>query len=242
MADNAEIEALKKQLEEEKAKREQLEFKIQYEDKITGLSNRKYLEKLIEEGKIECSDPNLSVIFIQIENLKAVNENEGNDAGDKLLAEVTSLLKEYFGDTPSHYKLTGAKFCSMVVMSAADFCITMDGLQGSLENLKELHPAADFTIGTARLENHDGAEIEVLLREAEYELHMKSAEKDVSSDNGGSHKNAATKTILMIDDSLVQLRTQQAILKDEYKLLMSTSGLEGYEIAKAKHPDLILLD
>lgn len=50
------------------------------------------------------------------------------------------------------------------------------------------------------------------------------------------------KRILLIDDSLIQHRLIQTMLKDNYELLTCTSGLDGIRIAKTEQPDLILLD
>ena len=50
------------------------------------------------------------------------------------------------------------------------------------------------------------------------------------------------KRILLIDDSLIQLRTLNMLLQDKYEILMSTTGFDGLAIAKREQPDLILLD
>lgn len=50
------------------------------------------------------------------------------------------------------------------------------------------------------------------------------------------------KTILMIDDSIIQLRTIENLLKNDYRVLLATSSNEGVEVAVNQHPDVILLD
>lgn len=50
------------------------------------------------------------------------------------------------------------------------------------------------------------------------------------------------KRILLVDDSLVQLRMLDLLLRDKYEILTSASGHEGIRYAKKEHPDLILLD
>lgn len=50
------------------------------------------------------------------------------------------------------------------------------------------------------------------------------------------------KLILLIDDSMIQLRTLDVLLKHKYKTIMATSGIEGIKIARDEQPDLILLD
>lgn len=50
------------------------------------------------------------------------------------------------------------------------------------------------------------------------------------------------KRILLIDDSMIQHRIIGVMLKGQYELISSTSGVEGIGIAKKQQPDLILLD
>ena len=50
------------------------------------------------------------------------------------------------------------------------------------------------------------------------------------------------KKILVIDDSFIQLRLIQRYLSEEYDVYLSSSAMEGLEIAKRKMPDLIIMD
>ena len=50
------------------------------------------------------------------------------------------------------------------------------------------------------------------------------------------------KTILLIDDSPVQLRQVREILKSKYRVLMAASGLQAMNILLKEKPDLIFLD
>lgn len=50
------------------------------------------------------------------------------------------------------------------------------------------------------------------------------------------------KRILLIDDSMIQLRILNGLLHGKYEISMTTSGEEGIELAEKVQPDLILLD
>ena len=50
------------------------------------------------------------------------------------------------------------------------------------------------------------------------------------------------KRILVIDDSLIQKRIIEKLLRNDYDVLMAESGINGLKLAKAEKPDLILLD
>lgn len=50
------------------------------------------------------------------------------------------------------------------------------------------------------------------------------------------------KTLLLVDDQVTNLKILEAILADEYELLLATCGIDALDIAKLKKPDLILMD
>jgi two-component system cell cycle response regulator len=61
-------------------------------DALTGLYNRKYFNTLIQkyiEKAIE-----ISIIFVDLDNFKKLNDSQGHDAGDDALKVVASILKE----------------------------------------------------------------------------------------------------------------------------------------------------
>ncbi len=56
-------------------------------------------------------------------------------------------------------------------------------------------------------------------------------------------ENEDRKTLLLVDDAPANIQVANAILKDDYKVRVATSGAKALELVKAKPaPDLILLD
>jgi len=64
-------------------------------DSLTGLMNRRYLEERlsVETEKAFPSGSKLSIIMVDIDHFKKVNDTFGHAAGDKVLREIASLLK-----------------------------------------------------------------------------------------------------------------------------------------------------
>jgi diguanylate cyclase (GGDEF)-like protein len=64
-------------------------------DPLTGLFNRAKFNEVIEKemGIAQSISMPLAVIFFDIDHFKAVNDTYGHDAGDRVLAEVASLVK-----------------------------------------------------------------------------------------------------------------------------------------------------
>ena len=70
-----------------------LEFQARY-DALTGLCNRSYFQHLTAQALAELGEgEQVALIFIDIDNFKAVNDLYGHAAGDELLREVASRLR-----------------------------------------------------------------------------------------------------------------------------------------------------
>ena len=81
-------------------------------DALTHLPNRAALEKRIE-GLEACGGvcPTLTVILMDVNGLKPVNDREGHGAGDRLLCEAAKSIKEAFPDEKdAWYRLGGDEF------------------------------------------------------------------------------------------------------------------------------------
>jgi diguanylate cyclase (GGDEF)-like protein len=75
-----------------------LEAKLRYKathDEVTGLHNRAYLNDIGESFISLCHRKrlNCSLLFIDLNNFKRVNDKLGHKAGDELLVEVAKIIK-----------------------------------------------------------------------------------------------------------------------------------------------------
>lgn len=86
--------AVKEDITSRKAQEEVLTWQASH-DTLTGLYNRYYLENHLasEIKRIDRQQQSLSLLLIDIDNLKFVNDTFGHDFGDRLLAQVGSRLK-----------------------------------------------------------------------------------------------------------------------------------------------------
>lgn len=86
---------------------------LAYMDGLTGLGNRTaYLEKLEElEQKGEGS---IGIVFLDINNLKQVNDHMGHEAGDKLICMAAELIDSTFGKDGEAYRIGGDEFCVLI--------------------------------------------------------------------------------------------------------------------------------
>ena len=81
------------------SQRKKAEFKLQYQanyDSLTGLRNRaSFVESLEQQLKADRAT-GLSIMFIDIDRFKSINDNFGHAVGDELLIQFAQRLKQCF--------------------------------------------------------------------------------------------------------------------------------------------------
>lgn len=93
--------------------------KLAYSDGLTGLGNRTaYLEQLEEYGRNEKDIIQLGIVYLDVNNLKTVNDNQGHEFGDDLITIAAKIIKDSFGHYGKSYRIGGDEFC--VLMTGAD--------------------------------------------------------------------------------------------------------------------------
>lgn len=94
--------------------------KLSVTDQLTGLNNRHYLEKTFEYEKNQSRryHTDVSVILIDLDNFKSVNDDYGHNIGDIFLKEFSDILKSSLRDTDSVGRWGGEEF--LVVLPKAD--------------------------------------------------------------------------------------------------------------------------
>jgi len=87
-----------------------------HRDPVTALPNRAlFLERLVEERAAAISDGHdLTVLFIDLDRFKAVNDTLGHRSGDQLLAEVAHRILTCIGDRDVAARLGGDEFAVLL--------------------------------------------------------------------------------------------------------------------------------
>ena len=91
--------------------REQLEHMANY-DRLTGVANRRLMENSINEELTRQRRYNIpfSLIFIDCNKFKQINDTYGHDCGDKVLVYVASQLKELIRENDQCFRYAGDEF------------------------------------------------------------------------------------------------------------------------------------
>lgn len=107
-------------------------------DQLTGAFNRRYLDNRLSE---ECKrhlryDHPLSVIMLDIDFFKKVNDNHGHEAGDRVLAEVAGRLNGSIRKTDCLVRYGGEEFCCILPETPRDAaCLLAERFRNNIEQL-----------------------------------------------------------------------------------------------------------
>jgi len=101
---------------EKKATEEKLQYDATH-DPLTGLPNRLFFMDRLDEAlekKVEINDYKVSVLFIDLDRFKYVNDSLGHLVGDDLLKEISLRLSECMRPTDLVARLGGDEFTILV--------------------------------------------------------------------------------------------------------------------------------
>lgn len=93
-----------------KMRKEQEYLKDQvYKDPLTGCLSYRDFEKTVQEY-LKRVGGRVAVIFMDMDNLKPINDKYGHDAGDQLIIEFSGTIKEVLGNTGLIFRKGGDEF------------------------------------------------------------------------------------------------------------------------------------
>ncbi len=102
-----EILGISRNINERKLDEEKIEY-LNTHDALTGLWNLNALRSLY--GEQDLSKNNLSVIFLDIDNFRMINDALGHTAGDQMIAEIASKLNTCVGTRGKVFRNNGDEF------------------------------------------------------------------------------------------------------------------------------------
>jgi len=150
---------------------------LAYTDELTGLANRSHFYRHLEDS-IKTSDRNnhrLSLLYIDLDDFKAVNDSLGHDAGDKLLQVTSECLKTACRKNDLIARLSGDEFCILVegaddeyVNNVAQRCLGLISKPFEI-SARKLMPTC--SIGIAHYPD-DGNNLSTLVKAADISLYV----------------------------------------------------------------------
>jgi len=84
---------------------------LSYHDGLTGLYNRNYINKFLNENMMKTY---LTIFMFDIDGLKYVNDTFGHLEGDKLISSTSEVLKKCFRETDIVARIGGDEFIAIL--------------------------------------------------------------------------------------------------------------------------------
>lgn len=137
---NAELEStVQARTQELQEKNRELEV-LSVTDRLTGLFNRRKLDHILDEELVRSRryTINFSVILIDIDHFKQVNDRHGHGVGDNVLADMAHIMRECTREADSLARFGGEEFVMVCRHSGLTACVAI------AEKLREAIAAHDF--------------------------------------------------------------------------------------------------
>jgi diguanylate cyclase (GGDEF)-like protein/PAS domain S-box-containing protein len=205
---------------ERKLAEERIHFMANH-DSLTGLPNRTLLKDRLSQAILYAQryDNWVTVVFVDLDNFKTVNDSLGHGAGDELLRTVAQRMKESVRSTDTVVRLGGDEFVILLRDQPKDADIISETLQkimttiGQSVQLEGHDLKVTSSIGIANYPN-DGMDTETLLANADAAMYRA---KEVGRDNFQFYRPEMN--IKVHEKFILQEELRNAVTRAEFVLL-----------------------
>lgn len=121
----------------------QMVKEISYRDQLTGIYNRKFFEE--ETVELLSNREMITAIMIDANGLKLINDAYGHIVGDKLLVEITKIIKNVF-NTGHHFRWGGDEF--VVILYGLELERVLELIE-SFQQTSKSHKIKDFSVSAS---------------------------------------------------------------------------------------------
>jgi diguanylate cyclase (GGDEF)-like protein len=204
-------------------------------DALTGVLNRRGLEERLEHELVSAQERRvpLSVLVLDCDDFKEINDRAGHEFGDSLLREVGEVLARSMPDGAEVARLGGDEFVVMLIGAGADVAEAIGGQIRSV--LAEGLTDAGFPLrlsGGIATYPFDGATSTALLRAADQALYFA---KEAGKDRISSFRQVVARDLpvkrtgaLSADERRRSSRGDGSVLADA---IAAAKAIEGEETA-----------
>lgn len=148
-----------------------------HHDPLTGLPNRAQIEARLARAARTDAQPLAAVLFVDLDNLKAMNDDLGHHAGDGVLRETARRLRNSVRDDDFVGRLSGDEFVVLLYG-----CLDRPALEGLTARMhgeftEPIYLSGRFcrvsvSIGVTELSAADERDVEDILRDADAAMYQ----------------------------------------------------------------------
>lgn len=218
------------------SKQTQLE-QIIYRDLLTGLPNRKMIVEQLNLmiGRAVKEKLGFSVVFIDLDNFKQINDIYGHDIGDKFLITIAETMQKYCNELDLLGRLGGDEFILIIQrnMTESEVYKYIDGLRKLLSEevlINDCRSTSSASFGIASFP-HDGNDAMELLKYADTAMYnaKNQGKNAITFFHQGLHQNLMKKLAFEHDLSMA-LANQELYLVFQPQYTTQRKELRGFEV------------
>lgn len=190
-------------------------FYLAYHDHLTGLWNRRALKEHLRENleQAEKSESQISIIRIDLDRFKLINESLGYNSGDELLKKIADRLSLYIDKKNNLYRQSGDEFVYILKGKTRDqTSIFAETILAELSKPIYLDHQEYFVTASIGISMYpfDGKNLDELLIKADQALY-------VAKDRGRAHYRffQDQMNLSFPNEALMESHLRRAIEKDE---------------------------
>jgi diguanylate cyclase (GGDEF)-like protein len=125
-------------------------------DPLTGCHNRRFLDQVMDRElqRHERFKLPLSLLFIDIDRFKAINDSFGHDAGDRVLQYVAKFLKRHIREADYVFRYGGDEFLALITCTGEEAERKGKSLKTVFETMPEttdLPPGLGISVGVVEV-------------------------------------------------------------------------------------------
>jgi diguanylate cyclase (GGDEF)-like protein/PAS domain S-box-containing protein len=161
-------------------KRKQAETKLEYlgtHDSLTGLYNRSYFDEEMRRYEKGRQYP-ISIVMVDLDHLKKVNDEKGHLAGDGLLQRTAQILNESFRGDDILARIGGDEFAALLPNTdekSASEALTRVRSNVQRNNASEKETTLSISLGTDTAKK--GTELKKVLQQADKNMYQEKSKK-----------------------------------------------------------------
>ncbi|RAR43074.1 bifunctional diguanylate cyclase/phosphodiesterase [Paenibacillus sp. MDMC362] len=108
--------------------------KLAYQDTITGLPNRNDMNRFFETNS---ETEQITILFLDLDQFKAINDTLGHNVGDLLVQEVGKRLRQFIGNGQQVFRIGGDEF--LIILKQSDPVYAQHLADDILQQIKNVY-------------------------------------------------------------------------------------------------------
>ena len=217
-----------------KAAEEEIQ-QLAFYDALTGTANRFLLKEMVNQKLHEAERANVafSVLFLDLDHFKEINDVYGHDFGDKVLKEVTERIKKIIRSQDILSRIGGDEFALMLdAVKSEQACLVAEKIVNCVVepffiNNKQLNLSASIGLANYPV---DGQDFETLLKNADVAMYEAKAQGRNNYTVFEDWMLQASKNYLTIDGALRNaLKAKQLNVVFQPQVCFKSQKIIGFE-------------